>query len=283
MGGRLTLPPSIMKGSMMTSNYPSDVPPTNLSGVGVPATDDLTTDDYTTKRTGDWQDGAHTDSGKSGMKEDVKEQASNLKEGAADAGQHVADVAKQETKRVASEAGSQARGLMYTVRDEIRNQASTQQYRVAEGIRGVSSQLSGLAQGQPATGVVGDLVNQARQRTDSIASWLEQREPADILDEVKRFARQRPGVFIALSVGAGILAGRLTKALTSAVKDERTGGQPGDTYRRPAQSPERVGMVSPDVVTPGVGTAGLVDDPTVDGSGYSDSRAGGGPLGGGLS
>ena len=269
---------------MMTSNYPSDVPPTNLSGVGVPATDDLTTDDYTTGRAEGWQDGAHTDSGQSGMKEDVKEQASNLKEGAAEAGQHVAGVAKQETKRVASEAGSQARGLMYTVRDEVQAQASTQQSRVAEGIRGVSSQLSGLSQGQPASGVVGDLVEQARQRTESIAAWLEHREPADILDEVKRFARQRPGVFIAIAAGAGIIAGRLTKALTSSAKDEHSGGTGSSgTYRTSGQSPERVGMVSPDVVTPGVGTAGLVDDPTIDGSGYSDARAGGGPLGGGLS
>ncbi len=267
----------------MTSNYPSDVPPTNLSGVGVPATDDLTTDDLTA-RGNEWQDGGTTNSGQSGLKDDVKEQASGLKEGAAEAGQQVAGVAKQETKRVASEAGSQARGLMHTVRDEVRGQASTQQSRVAEGIRGVSSQLSGLAQGQPASGVVGDLVDQAKQRTESIATWLEQREPADILDEVKRFARQRPGAFIAIAAGAGIIAGRLTKALTSAAKDERSGGNGSSgTYSTSGQSPERVGVVSPDVVTPGVGTAGLVDDPTYDGSGYSDTRAGGGPLGGGLS
>lgn len=279
MGGGLTLPPSIMKGSMMTSNHPSDVPPTNLSGVGVPATDDLTTDDYTTRRADEWQDGAHTDSGQPGMKEDVKEQASNLKEGAAQAGQHVAGVAKQETKRVASEAGTQARGLMHTVGNEVRNQASTQQSRVAEGIRGVSSQFTGLTQGQPASGLAADLVQQAAQRTESIAQWLEQREPGDLVEEVKRFARQRPGVFIAVAAGAGILVGRLTKALASSAKDERS----GDRYRGSAQSPERAGMVTPDVVTPGVGTAGLVDDPMVDGSGYSDSRAGGGPLGGGLS
>jgi hypothetical protein len=273
-----------MKGSMMTSNYPSDVPPTNLSGVGVPATDDLTTDDFTTSGADEWQDGSRTTSGHSDVKDSVKEQASDLKQGAAEAGQHVAGVAKQETKRVASEAGSQARGLMYTVRDEVRDQASTQQSRVAEGIRGLSSQLSGLAQGQPASGVVGDLVDQARERTESIAQWLENREPGDLVEEVKRFARQRPGIFIAVAAGAGILAGRLTKALTSAAHDEHSdGNRASGTYRTSGQSPERVGMVSPDVVTPGVGTAGLIDDPMVDGSGYSDTRTGGGPLGGGLS
>ena len=100
----------------------------------------------------------------------------------------------------------------------------------------------------------------------------------------RRFARRRPGIFIAIAAGAGIVAGRLTKALASSAKDERSGGNGSPaTYRQSAQSPERVGVVSPDVVTPGVGSAGLVDDPFVDGSGYSDSRAGGGPLGGGLS
>ncbi len=267
-----------MKGSMMTSNYPSDVPPTNLSGVGVPATDDLANDDFSTRGTDEWQD-----SGQSDVKQSAKEEASNLKQGAAEAGQHVAGVAKQETKRVASEAGSQARGLVHTVRNEVRSQASTQQSRAAEGIRGVSDQLSGLAQGQPASGLAADLVQQAAQRTQSIAQWLEQREPADILDEVKRFARQRPGIFIAIAAGAGIVAGRLTKALASSAKDERSGGDASATYRQSAQSPERVGVVSPDVVTPGVGSAGLVDDPIVGGSGLSDSRAGGAPLGGGLS
>ena len=270
-----------MKGSMMTSNYPSDVPPTNLSGVGVPATDDLTTDDFATRDANAWQDGGTPRSGQSDVKDSVKEQASSLKHGAADAGQQVAGVAKEETTRVASEAGSQARSLMHTVRGEVRDQASTQQSRIAEGIRGISDQFSGLAHGQPATGMAGDLVQQAAQRTQRMAQWLEDREPGDIVDEVKDFARRRPGIFIAAAVGAGILAGRLTKALTSSAHDERNAS--GRTYRRSAQAPERVGMVSPDVVTPGVGTAGLVDDPMMDGSGYSDTRAGGGSLGGGLS
>ncbi len=257
----------------MTSNYPSDVPPTNLSGVGVPATDDLTT-----AGTGQWPSGTEANSGQSDLKENVKEQASGLAQGASDAGQHVAGVAKQETKRVASEATSQARGLLHTVGDEVRSQASTQQSRVAEGIRGISSQFSGLSQGQPASGVAADLVQQLAQRTESVAQWLEQREPADILEDVKNFARRRPGVFIAAAAVAGVVAGRLTKALTSAAKDEKS----ASTYSGAGQSPERVGMVSPDVVTPGVGNAGLVDDPYVDGVGYSDTRTGGGPLGGGL-
>ena len=57
------------------------------------------------------------------------------------------------------------------------------------------------------------------------ASWLEQREPADLLDEVRNFARRRPGTFLIGAAVAGLAAGRLTRGL----KDQGN-GQP-DTGR----------------------------------------------------
>lgn len=264
----------------MTSNYPSDVPPVNLQGVGVPATDDLSTAGADEWRT----DATDMNSGHSDTKEQVKEQASGLAQGASEAGQHVAGVAKDETKRVASEAGAQAKNLLHQVSGEVRSQASTQQGRLAEGLRAVGASLTDMAEGRASSGVATDFVHQAAQRTDSIARWLEEREPGDLLDEAKEFARRRPGVFIAIAAGAGILAGRLTKALASSAADEKAAtSRSSSSYSGTTQSPERVGIVSPDVVTPGVGSAGLVDDPFVEGSGLSQSRAGGAPLGGGLS
>ena len=48
-----------------------------------------------------------------------------------------------------------------------------------------------------------------------MASWLENREPGDLLGEVQRFARNKPGTFLLLAAGAGVLAGRLTRGLTA--------------------------------------------------------------------
>lgn len=70
------------------------------------------------------------------------------------------------------------------------------------------------------SGLAGQLVRTAGDRAGSVADWLEQREPGDILDEVKQFARRRPGVFIAAAAIAGVAAGRLTKGLMEAHSQE---------------------------------------------------------------
>jgi hypothetical protein len=60
-----------------------------------------------------------------------------------------------------------------------------------------------------------DLAQQAADRAGQLASWLQDREPGDLLDEVSRFARRRPGMFLALAAGAGVIAGRLTRSMAA--------------------------------------------------------------------
>jgi ElaB/YqjD/DUF883 family membrane-anchored ribosome-binding protein len=123
--------------------------------------------------------------------------------------------AASEAQGVKQEAGTQARRLMNQAGTEVKNQASEQQKRAAGSLRGMGSQLRQMADGTEEQGMAKDLVSQAASRVDSAASWLDDRDPAALLEEVKSFARQRPGLFIAIAAGAGIVAGRLTKALMS--------------------------------------------------------------------
>jgi ElaB/YqjD/DUF883 family membrane-anchored ribosome-binding protein len=116
---------------------------------------------------------------------------------------------------VTGEVGTQARRLMDQVGTEVSGQAAEQQKRAVNGLHGVGSQLRKMADSSGEQGMAVDLVSQAASRVDSAASWLDEREPGAILEEVKSFARERPGLFIALAAGAGIVAGRLTKALIS--------------------------------------------------------------------
>ncbi|MFE5672847.1 hypothetical protein ACFQ58_14690 [Agromyces sp. NPDC056523] len=146
----------------------------------------------------------------------------DLKQEAGAAGHRVADTAKQEARNVGSEAKYQARRLADRVGSEVRSQASTQQQRAAGGLRNVGSQFSEMAAtGQ--SGLARDVVENVGSRADSVASWLEQREPQDLLEEVKRFARRRPGVFLAIAAGAGVVIGRLTRSLATP-SDSTTGG-----------------------------------------------------------
>ena len=139
----------------------------------------------------------------------------DLKQEAGAAGHRVADTAKQEARSVASEAKFQVRKLADRVGGEVRSQASTQQHRAAGGIRDVGSQFSEMAATTTSSGVARDLVETVGARADSVASWLDQREPQDLVEEVKRFARRRPGVFLAIAAGVGVVIGRLTRSLAT--------------------------------------------------------------------
>jgi hypothetical protein len=139
----------------------------------------------------------------------------DLKQEAGAAGHRVADTAKEEARSVATEAKFQVRKLADRVGGEVRSQASTQQHRAAGGIRDVGSQFSEMAATSTSSGVARDLVETVGARADSVASWLDQREPQDLLEEVKRFARRRPGVFLAVAAGVGVVIGRLTRSLAT--------------------------------------------------------------------
>ncbi|MEV7647147.1 hypothetical protein [Arthrobacter sp. NPDC089319] len=147
--------------------------------------------------------------------ETAKTEAKEVGREGVEAGQHVAQTAKGEAKQVAHEAKEKARDLMSELGDDVRGQAHTQQQRVASGLRSIGEELSSMARNSDQSGTATHLVSRAADRADSVAHWLENRDPGSLLDEVKRFARQRPGAFLAIAAGAGVLAGRLTKGLTA--------------------------------------------------------------------
>jgi hypothetical protein len=196
----------------------------------------------------------------------VKNEAAGVGSTAADAGKQVAGTAKEQAGEVAHEARDQARSLMDTTRTEVNEQASTQQRRAADGLRSLSDELRSMASSQQEPGLATDLAHQAADKAGTLATWLQDREPGDVLHELSSFARRRPGTFLALAAGAGVVAGRLTRGMAAGAPSpgSRTGGtssgrhlaEPGSTTTRPFT---RSGSVS------GLGTTD---------SGYSSAGAG---------
>lgn len=172
-----------------------------------------------------------------GGHEDLKERAKDSVAEVDAGAKHVAGVAGEEAGNVAHEAKSAAKGFFYETRVQLSEQASTQQRRAAEAVRSTADDLVGMADGRspsgPAAGIVRNLGNQTHQ----IASWLDQREPADLVREVRGFARRHTGAFLVAAVGLGIVAGRLTRAMmpsgdsgstaTSGTTGARVTGAPG--------------------------------------------------------
>ena len=87
-----------------------------------------------------------------------------------------------------------------------------------------------MADASDQPGVASDLIRQAAERSQSVASWLDGRDPGSLLTEVKCFARQRPGTFLLLAAGAGVLAGRLGTGLAAGAP-ETQGSRPASTLR----------------------------------------------------
>ncbi len=166
----------------------------------------------------------------------AKDQAGAVAGSASDAGKHVAGVAGEQAGQVASEASQQVRDLVHQTRGELTEQAATQQKRVAGALRSLGEELHSMAQNSEQQGPATDLVKQAAERTGKVASWLEDREPGNVVDEVTRFARQRPGAFLAIAAGAGLLVGRLGRGLKAANDDDGNSGG-NSSARGPGSAP----------------------------------------------
>lgn len=215
---------------------------------------------------GDHSGGGGQSGSSQGTTEVAKEQAADLKQGTVQAGQHVASVAKDQAVNVTAEAGRQAKDLLGQARSELGQQASAQQQRVADGLRSLSQQLHSMSQHSDQPGVAADLARQGAQTTDQVASWFEDRDPAGLVDEVRSFARRRPGAFLLMAAGAGLLAGRLTRGL----KDDASSGSDepaaGD-YGRSDLTTGGAGLYGyPDATELTTGTPGLVGGAGLTGS-----------------
>jgi hypothetical protein len=147
-----------------------------------------------------------------GLTDRGSEVASSTKQHAGD----VASSATEQAKGVAQEAKQQGRDLLKDARSTVSTQASGQKDRAAGQLRSVADNLRTMHEGGGSgSGPAGELVRQASQQTERLAGWLESREPADILDDVRGFARQRPGAFLLSCLAAGFAVGRLVKGATS--------------------------------------------------------------------
>ena len=164
----------------------------------------------------------------------VKGEAQGVAGDAASSAGAVGGVAKQEATNVAHEAKYQAKDLYHQSRQELMEQAAHQQSRAAEGLRSIHHELHSMASNSEGSGVATDLVRQAASRAGSFADWLDARDPGSLLEEVKGYARRRPGAFLAIAAGAGLLAGRLSRSLAANASD---GG--GQAPSRSAQVPAR--------------------------------------------
>jgi hypothetical protein len=167
-----------------------------------------------------WNDES-TSSSTSSTTQTAKQEAGHVASHASEQASQVAGTVQEQGAKVAAEAADQARNLLVEARSQINEQAGQQQQRAAGGLRSLASELQGMSSGGEFTSGVGtDVVRQVSQQVQKAADWLESKDADGVLNDVRSWARRNPGTFLLAAAGAGMLAGRLTRATTQAVRSE---------------------------------------------------------------
>ncbi len=165
--------------------------------------------------------GATSPSSSPSTSEVAKDQAKNVGQTAAEKGSQVASTATDQAKEVAAETQRQAKDLLDQGRSQLKDQAISQQQKAGQSLSSLAQELRSLADGtsEGAPGPARDLLQQASSSVENFASMLQNREPAELLDDVRNFARRKPGMFLLGAAVAGVLAGRLTSGVKAAHSD----------------------------------------------------------------
>jgi ElaB/YqjD/DUF883 family membrane-anchored ribosome-binding protein len=159
------------------------------------------------------------------------EVAQKVSEVSADAKDHAKDLmetAAEQAKSVTSEVRDKAGDLVSQTRSAVSDEVGNQAGRFATSIDDYAQQLITMAsRADNPDDAIAQFVRQAGDRMQGVARRLQQGGPEAMLADVKRFARQRPGLFVLGAVGAGFVAGRLLRnvdkqAIADAAKGEDT-------------------------------------------------------------
>ena len=159
---------------------------------------------------------------------------------AGDEAKRVVSEAKDQARSVVGEAKDQVSGLVQKTRDELRAQSTDRSRQAAGGLRTLSDQLQALTEGRPGdAGPLAGYVTAGRQQVASFASRLEDRGIEGVVDDVARFARRRPGVFLLAAAGTGFVIGRFVRSGVSVARDSSSNGdsEPEPTWTPPSPTP----------------------------------------------
>jgi hypothetical protein len=208
-----------------------------------------------TETMGTTSGGSTPTSGDASTRDVAKEEARGVAQDAVQSGKQTAETAKQQAGEVAGEAMSQARMLLDQTREQVTSQGVAQQERAASGLRSLADELSGLVSGNvQQEGLATDLARQASERVRTAADFIENRQPAELLEEVRRFARRRPGTFLLGAAAIGFLGGRLTRGIAEEARDDSStplASRTAPTAGLPANSPTNATGVQGSVQSPG--------------------------------
>jgi hypothetical protein len=158
--------------------------------------------------------------------------------------------AKEEIVSVVGSAADHARSFLGTAGEELQEQGRGQTQRLSGALKEVADELGRMAEQSDQSTPVVRTVRTLSEAADQFACRLDDGGPEGLMSDVSRFARRRPGTFLAVSVVAGFAAGRLVRsvdndAVQQAVRSGPDTEQLGAGTPRPASMPDDGAEASP--------------------------------------
>jgi hypothetical protein len=171
----------------------------------------------------------------------------------------VTETAKAQLRNVAGEVGEQTRNVAAELRDTVAEQARAQQTNIAQAVRAAADELDAMA-GQRPDSTAATVVARVADGGHRMADYLDRHGPEGVLDEVREFARRRPGAFLATALVSGFVVGRLGRGVLGATGTP----SPADNRERRFTTPSFADDTSP------LGSMAAVDEDTLVYSSASD-------------
>lgn len=136
------------------------------------------------------------------------------------------------------------------IQDRVTREFASRKARVSEGLGAVAEAVRRV--GQPLHedpfSRLGSYADEAARTIDQVATGLRERDIDELADDVRGFARRRPGIFIGAGLVAGMVAGRFFRSSVDEPAGEgparRAGarGRAGERTARPAAGERARGM-----------------------------------------
>lgn len=177
----------------------------------------------------------------------AKEQAGAVAHTAGTAAGDLAGAVGEQAGVVLDETKQQVKTVLAEVRSTAVTQWDRQSTAVADNLRDLSTQL----RTGDTSGLAGRLMGEAGQQLQRLSGYLDQVGPQGMLDDVRRYARRRPGTFLVTAAVAGFAGGRLVKGI-------QAGAPAGDRQPQRAGSPQVdsfAGLTAPGAGVPVAGFA----------------------------
>lgn len=180
----------------------------------------------------------------------AREEAGAVAERTTQAAGEVAGTAREQVEQVAGEAMRQARDVVGEARTQVREQASAQRDKAVSTLHSFAGELRSMVTSGGQSGLASEFAEQLADRSERLADYLGEREPGSLLDEVRDYARRRPGAFLAGAAAAGVLVGRLTRGIKDQASSESGGQRRVGTLGTQAGTPI-AGVTAEGYTTPG--------------------------------